>query len=68
MAYSAARKTKGGIFVTLDEAIDKVVEGFEKSIFVRNTEDDFKSGWGIRLAPYLQALAILEQRAAEIRS
>lgn len=32
-------------------------EGFERQVFVRNTDADGDSGWALRLAPYLRALA-----------
>ncbi len=44
----------------LDDAIDKVLEGFEKRVFVRNIEGDGQPDWAIRLLPYFQALAILQ--------
>ena len=47
--------------MTLREAIVKVLEGFEKELFVRNTARDSERLWGIELAPYLIALARLQK-------
>ncbi len=43
----------------LQAAAAKVVEGFDKGIFVRNTLTDTDPNWVMRLVPYMQALALL---------
>lgn len=41
------------------EAVAKVLEGFDKGIFVRNVEGDVASDWAVKAFPYLQALGKL---------
>ena len=41
--------------------VAKVVEGFEKGVFVRDTSRDHESDWAIRVFPYLAALARLAE-------
>lgn len=43
------------------KVIEKVVEGFDKGIFVRSTAEDTEAGWAMKLAPYLAALAALQE-------
>lgn len=37
-------------------AARKVLEGFDKEIFVRNTENDGDSDWAVKLMPYIIAM------------
>ncbi len=46
--------------MTKDEAIDKILEGFEEGVFTRNIEGDHKSDWAIKFLPYAQALGVLQ--------
>jgi|SRR5665213_2117330 len=45
----------------LCQAIATVLEGFDKGVFVRDVTGDGDSGWGVRLLPYISALATLTQ-------
>jgi hypothetical protein len=45
----------------LRETGAKVVEGFERRLFIRNTQGDGDSAWAIKFAPYLAALATLSK-------
>lgn len=45
--------------MTLDEAIAKVLEGFEKGVFVREIKTDHQTGWAIKIAEYIAALGVL---------
>jgi hypothetical protein len=45
----------------LDRAIRKVLEGFDKGVFLRNTANDALPDWAIKQSPYLTALAILSE-------
>lgn len=45
----------------LSRAIWLVLDGFEKGIFGRNTENDDQADWASRAAPYLAALGMLQQ-------
>ena len=49
----------------LREAIDKVLEGFDKGLFVRNTFGDSDPSWAVKLAPYLVALGVLAASRGE---
>jgi hypothetical protein len=40
-------------------SISRVLEGFDKGVFVRSPFGDSDNGWGIRLVPYISALAVL---------
>jgi hypothetical protein len=51
----------------LRDAIHKVLEGFDKEVFIRNTAGDTESAWALKLFPYLRALAVLAQ-ATEYKS
>lgn len=42
----------------LAEAGAKIVEAFERHLFVRNTQGDSDRAFAIRFAPYLLALAV----------
>lgn len=44
-------------------AIEMVLDGFEKSIFVRSIAGDGNADWTIKLLPYLRALSVLQQWA-----
>lgn len=41
------------------EAALKILEGFDRGVFVRNTAKDHESDWAIKAFPYLRALAVL---------
>jgi hypothetical protein len=41
-------------------AASKLLEGFERGVFVRSTEYDAGSEWEIRALPYIQALGALK--------
>lgn len=41
--------------------VRKILDGFEQGIFVRSTRGDEQPGWAIRLAPYLMAMARLQE-------
>ncbi len=45
-------------------AVRTVLEGFDQGIFIRDTSRDHEPGWGIKLLPYLRAMAVL-QKAVE---
>lgn len=45
----------------LKEQVAKVLEGFDRKIFVRNIEDDGASDWAVKCFPYLRALGILAE-------
>jgi hypothetical protein len=45
--------------MTKDEAIAKVLEGFEVGVFERNTDGDGSPDWAVKLLPYVAALAVL---------
>ena len=47
--------------MTKDEAIAKVLEGFDLGVFVRSTEHDGDSDWAIKCFPYIRALGVLAQ-------
>lgn len=40
----------------LKEAARKVLEGFDRGVFLRNTKQDHESKWAIELYPYVMAL------------
>jgi hypothetical protein len=44
---------------TRREDVAKVLEGFDRGIFVRDVSYDGESGWAVRLLPYLAALGRL---------
>jgi hypothetical protein len=41
-------------------AASKLLEGFERGVFVRSTEYDADGDWAIRAFPYIQALGALK--------
>jgi hypothetical protein len=41
-------------------AASKLLEGFERGVFVRSTEYDAEGDWAIRAFPYIQALGALK--------
>lgn len=43
----------------LRDACRTVLRGFDEHIFLRSIEHDHEPTWGLRLAPYLQALAVM---------
>lgn len=45
----------------VDDAIRKVLEGFDKGVFVRNIERDADPAWAVKLLAYLGALAVLRR-------
>ena len=45
----------------LQEQVAKVLEGFDRKIFVRNIEGDGASDWAVKCFPYLRALGILAE-------
>ena len=45
----------------LKEQVAKVLEGFDRKIFVRNIEGDGASDWAVKCFPYLRALGILAE-------
>jgi hypothetical protein len=45
--------------MTKDEAIAKVLEGFEVGVFQRNVDGDGSPGWAVKVLPYIGALALL---------
>ena len=45
------------------EAARKVLEGFDADVFVRDVSHDGVTGWALRAAPYLVALARLQDFA-----
>jgi hypothetical protein len=45
------------------EAAQKVIEGFDKGVFVRDPAGDGDPAWAIKLFPYLRALAVLSEFA-----
>lgn len=47
------------------DAIAKVLEGFDKGIFLRDVGADTEPGWSLRLAPYITALAMLQRAGAD---
>ena len=49
----------------LEKAGRTVIEGFERKMFCRNIEHDADSGWVIKFAPYLKALAELSEHPKE---
>ena len=44
------------------EDIAKVLEGFDKGVFVRSTDNDHESGWAVKLLPYIGALQRIAAR------
>ena len=50
---------------SVQDAIDKVLEGFEVGVFVRAMRADSDPAWAIKLFPYLRALATLQREAAD---
>ncbi len=48
--------------------IEKVIEGFDKEMFIRNVSFDPGPGWAIKLLPYLAALLSLRVAVSEQRS
>lgn len=47
--------------VILKQACLKVLDGFEKEVFVRNTKNDRRAMWAVEVLPYLQALSVLDE-------
>ena len=45
--------------MTLNDAIRKVLKGFDERVFVRSTTGDDDPAWASKLLPYVQALAVL---------
>ncbi len=45
--------------MTVEEAIDKVLEGFDERVFVRNISKEYEPGWALKAALYAQAVAVL---------
>lgn len=45
------------------EAAKKVLEGFEKDVFVRNVDGDGDPAWAIKFFPYARALSVLQEFA-----
>jgi len=43
-------------------AIRTTLEGFDKGVFVRNTEGDSAPDWAIKAFPYIRALAVLAEQ------
>jgi len=41
----------------LRETLKTILAGFEKGVFVRSTEGDHDPTWGLKLVPYMRALA-----------
>lgn len=50
------------------ESVDKILDGFDKGVFVRDVKDDDKPGWSIRLLDYAQALRKAQELIADSRS
>jgi hypothetical protein len=44
-------------------AIRKLNEAFDREVFIRNTDHDGEPGWAMKLLPYIQALAVLNEYA-----
>ena len=57
-------KDGNGVATAWRDAVAKVLEGFDRGIFVRSTDDDGDAGWVVRLLPYITALAVLRERSA----
>lgn len=53
--------------MTLDDAIAKVIEGFDRGVFVRDTTYDYESGWATEAVPYIQALAVLGEHTGALK-
>jgi hypothetical protein len=47
----------------LREAIHTVLRGFDKQVFLRNTDGDGNSGWAFHTLPYIMALALLAKES-----
>lgn len=45
----------------VDDAIRKVLEGFDEGVFVRNIERDDDPTWALSMLEYIGALAILKR-------
>lgn len=52
---------QGGTDAETREAISKVMEGFDRGVFVRNTVGDGDPAWAVKLFPYLRALGVLQR-------
>ena len=52
----------------LNEAIAKVVEGFDTGIFIRDTAKDYLSDWAVKLLPYTIALRVLTEHRDTVRA
>ncbi len=46
---------------TVREAAQRVLEGFESGVFIRNVSRDSEPGWALKVIPYIQALATLQR-------
>jgi hypothetical protein len=46
------------------DAAAKVLEGFDRKVFVRDTSNDDSAAWAIRQLPYLGALGVLARLLA----
>ena len=40
--------------------VDKVLEGFNSGVFIRNTSGDHESDWAVKAMPYLRAVGQLQ--------
>ena len=49
----------------MDADVLKILEGFDKGIFVRNTDGDSAPDWAIKLFPYIAALGRLAKKAED---
>lgn len=49
----------------LHAAIRTVLRGFDEGVFVRSTDGDGNPAWAIKLFPFIQALAVLQQAMGE---
>ena len=45
--------------MTVEEAIDKVLEGFDERVFVRNISKDYEPGWPLKAVLYAQDVEVL---------
>jgi hypothetical protein len=49
--------------VTPKEAAAKLLEGFDRCVFVRSTARDGDPMWAVGVLPYVQALVVLKEFA-----
>jgi len=52
----------------MTEAIVTVLDGFERGVFIRNTENDGAPDWAIVILPYIRAIAVLQAHIDEIEN